>query len=426
MRKVRQFVIKDNLKLTGESQVMTNEQVDQQTNATSDGNVVGDDSSSQIVKAEGGSSISGVTQVIGDYHEHHHYAERAGRAAASLYLPPKTYHRLIGRFDQLDSIMDALRDPEHKPMIAIVGLGGIGKTALARETAERCQSENLFDHIVWASAKTEHFVSESTTETGEAPYDIEELLSDIGRQCDRPDIPQMPADQRQAAVSYLLANLRVLVVMDNLDTVPESEKLVNEVFQILGKSKLLITSRHRIKHGQALILNLSGFLEEEGVMFLREESKGRGIEVVAQANRSSLVEIHLVTGGAPLAMKLVVGQISRQPMEVVLNTLKKASFKEQDYEFYRFVYWHSWEVLSEQARMTLVDMSVFPPVIGGKTNDLQAISQLKPSELWLAMDSLVTMSLVDKSGEVGKERFALHPLTHYFVLSDITQEWWEL
>lgn len=342
---------------------------------------------------------------------------------AHLYLPPKAYHRLVGRFSELDQVMSALRDPERKPMVAVVGLGGIGKTALAREAAERCWHGKLFDHIVWTSAKTEHFVGEDIIKNEVSAYNFDELLSDIGRQCDRVDIAQMPPGQKQAAVKYLLANKRVLVVIDNLETVPENEKLVASVFQILGQSKLLITSRHHVKHERVFTLYLSGFPEDDGVTFLREEGKERGIEVVAQAGRESLVEIHQVTGGAPLAMKLVVGQMSRLPMDVVLSTLKQASLRGQAYEFYRFIYWYSWEMLDDNARGLLVDMSVFPPITGGAVADVQAVSQVEPSAFWTAMDQLVTMSLVDKIGATNRERFALHPLTYYFILADITEEW---
>jgi hypothetical protein len=188
---------------------------------------------------------------------------------------------------------------------------------------------------------------------------------------------------------------------------------------------LLITGRHHVKHERVFTLDLGGFPEDEGVTFLREESKERGIKVVAQAAHPSLVEIHQVTGGAPLAMKLVIGQMSRQPMEVVLDTLRQASFKGQDYEFYRFVYQQSWEILDMNARMALVDMSVFPPIIGGAVEDVQAVSQVKPSAFWPAMDQLVTLSLVDKIGPAGRERLALHSLTQYFIRSDITKEWAE-
>jgi hypothetical protein len=342
---------------------------------------------------------------------------------ASSYLPPKTYYRFVGRFDKLDQIIPALREPERKAMIAVIGLGGIGKTALAREVVEHCLQENTFNHIVWTSFKTEHFISEAIVKSGGASYSFAELLSEIGRQCNQLDIARMPPEQRQTAVKYLLATKRVLVVMDNLETVSDSEALVAAIFQILGKSKVLITSRHHLKNEQVFTVDLGGFPEDEGVIFLREESKERGIEVVAQASRPQLVEIHQVTGGAPLAMKLVIGQMSRQPMEIVLYTLKEAAFKGQDYDFYRFVYQHSWELLGINARMTLVDMSVYPPITGGAVADVQAVSQVELSTFWVAMKQLVMLSLVDKTGVVGQERYALHPLTQYFIRSDITKEW---
>jgi hypothetical protein len=240
-------------------------------------------------------------------------------------LPPEAYHRLVGRFNELEQMISALREPERKPIIAIIGLGGIGKTALAREVAERCRQEKLFACIVWTSFKTEYFVGEGIARTESSGHSFDELLSDIGRKCDRIDIAQMQPDQRRAAVKYLLATNRVLIVIDNVETVPEGEKLVAGLCEILGQSKLLITSRHHVKCERVYTVNLGGFPEDEGVSFLREESKERGIEVVARVPHPTLVEIHQVTGGAPLAMKLVVGQMYRQPMQVVLDVLKQAA-----------------------------------------------------------------------------------------------------
>lgn len=346
-------------------------------------------------------------------------------SVSNPHLPPKAYHRLIGRFDELDQVMSGLHEPKYKPMIAIVGLGGIGKTAVAREAVERCQQEKLFDHIVWASAKTERFVGGDVLKTEVSNYNFDQLLSDIYEQCQRSDIAQMPLEQKKVAVRSLLADKRVLVVMDNLETVLESDRLVDHMFQILGKGKLLITSRHRVKHDQVFTIDLSGFPEEESVTFLREESKARGIKIVAQARQENLIEIHQVTGGAPLAMKLVVGQMSRLPMDVVLDELREAKFKGQDYPFYRFIFKHSWDMLELNARKVLVCMSAFPVGIGGKEEVIRAVVSEEVVEAVFrpALNQLVLMSLVDSLGELKDRRYAIHQLTHHFILSDIVRIW---
>lgn len=341
------------------------------------------------------------------------------------FMPPKTYQRLIGRVEEQNKIMVALRAPKIPPIVVIVGLGGMGKTALAREIVVLCQQEGLFDHIVWTSAKAEHFIGERAVEQGARFFDLDALLSDIGRQCDRIDIATMPTEQKKAAVAYLLAQQSIMVVMDNLETVLEHDAIVRHMVDIIGKGKLLITSRHRITHERAFTVELKGFPVEDGIVFLRTEGQERNIMPVVNASQESLLEIHTVAGGAPLALRLVVGQLSRQPLISVLQSLRQASAKGQDYEFYRFVYWHSWNLLGETSQMALVDLSVFPPIVGGAIMDVEAVSQLQTDTFWSAMDQLVTMSLADKTGSLGQERFALHPLTHYFILADITEEWSE-
>ena len=372
----------------------------------------------------------------------------AAQGVETVNIPPQTYHQLIGRRHEIDKIMGGLREPKSKRAIVIVGLGGIGKTALAREVVERCRKKKSFKCIVWASFKKELFLGERITRIESIEYSFDELLNDIFRQCasmvktqmpadqkqamditqmlppkEKPEaINQMPLAQRRAAVKNLLNKTRVVIVLDNLETIPNSEELVAKVFEILGQSKLLITSRHQVTDDRVYNITLDGFSKNEGVTFLREEGKERGIESVASADRSTLINIHDVTGGAPLAMKLVVGQLSRQPMEVVLNALKEASFQGQAYELYRFIYRYSWEMLDMKARMVLVDMSVFPPLTGGAAKDVESISQVGGRDFWSAMDQLVRLSLVNKSGLAGEERFSLHTLTWNFIRSDITKE----
>jgi hypothetical protein len=340
-----------------------------------------------------------------------------------LHFPGKAYHRLIGRSQELNSLLEALREPERKPIIAVVGLGGIGKTTLAQEAMEQSWREEIFDHVVWTSAKTERFVGEGTLQTGVSDYNLEQLFDTIGRQCERRDIAKLPFEQKPAAVKHLLLTQHVLVVLDNLETVPNSDAFVEEIFQILGQSKLLVTSRHQVRHERAFTLDLSGLYEEESLTFLREDSEDRGITAIAQAKPDDLLEIYQVTGGAPLAMKLVVGQASRWPLERILNNLKAARFEGPNYDFYRFVFKHSWDMLETESQKVLVSMSVFDLANGSTEIGLQRVSQIEADAVRQALDQLMLLSLVDVLGDLEERRYTLHSLTHYFILSDIVKKW---
>jgi hypothetical protein len=288
---------------------------------------------------------------------------------------------------------------------------------------DQCWREGLFEHIVWASAKTEWFISEGARRTEVSDYNFEHLLADLARQCGRLDLAQLPPDQQRAAVKQFLLTQRVLIVMDNLETVPESEGLVNDIFQMLGRSKLLITSRHQVRHERTFSLDLAGLYQQEGLAFLREDSAERGIELIARAREADLLEIYQVTGGAPLAMKLVVGQVSRWPLAQVLDNLKAARFAGPNYDFYRFIFKHSWDILTAEAQKLLVSMSVFDLASGSSETALRQVSRVEPEAVQPALDQLILLSLVDVLGDLAARRYTLHPLTHYFILSDIVRKW---
>ncbi len=347
-----------------------------------------------------------------------------GEEKENFDLSAKTYDHFTGRHDELERVMTALQKTEQQRIIALYGLGGIGKTALAREAADLSLQQECFQRVVWVSARTERFAGTGIQRLPVSDLTFESVLNEIARQCHISNLNRQSILETQKHIKGVLAAYPILLVLDNLETVQDYETLVHDVSNLLrGQSKILITSRHKITRIDVYAIELKGLDADEGIVFLQKESEHRGVTTVTEEPHATLLDIYTVTGGAPLAMKLVVGQLSRQPLEVVLHYLKAASFDGQDYEFYRFVYKHSWDMLSLEPKQTLVSMSVFDPETGGSVDMVRQVSKIEEAAFFQAMDVLINMSLVDFVGPLRRRRYVLNQLTHNFILSDIVKKW---
>lgn len=339
-----------------------------------------------------------------------------------IVLPTRPYQRFFGRDALLDEIMSVLREPDRKPIIGLDGMGGIGKTALAREVVERCLAENLFDTVIWEPKSSEIGLRMIR------PLTWVSLMAAIGRQLGAPDIQSLPDVGKEARLTSLLQARKVLLVLDNLETVVrDQEELSERLLPFFSHSRCLMTSRRRFR-GNVYALNLKGLEQEDGVRLLRYEATERGIQRVAAAESHDLRQIAQTTGGSPLAMKLVVGQLQHLPLEVVLRSLQEVQLDgeatdESDYiRFYKNIFWNSWQLLNETAQRLLVSMAVFAPGIGGTLDAIQSTSNLDQTVLLNAVEELWRFSFLE-AGEKGLQnsRYYLHPLTQYFVVSDIVQ-----
>jgi hypothetical protein len=85
---------------------------------------------------------------------------------------------------------------------------------------------------------------------------------------------------------------------------------------------------------------------------------------------------------------------------------------------YRFVYWRSWQLLSEPARRVLTVMPLVADS-GGGLEQIAALSELAEDELGMALVQLVSLCLVDVRGTVAVRRYSIHRLTETFLLNEV-------
>ncbi|MBN1135400.1 MAG: tetratricopeptide repeat protein [Anaerolineae bacterium] len=330
-------------------------------------------------------------------------------------LPPATYTRLFGVEQPLAQVLEALADPGGRWLIAIDGLGGLGKTALAHAVARQAAQTGRFAGLAWETASQATFVWGEVRPSPRPALTLDALLEAIARQLDWHDLAALPLPARQAALADRLRRQPYLVVVDNLETAADYESLAGALWELANPTKFLLTSRQQLhSYEQVYSISLQGLPDPDGLAFIRYHGGERGIQAVAEADDATLLQIQHVTGGNPLAIKLVTGQLAHWPLRQVLADLESARTGGSADQFYQYVFNYSWKHLSPPARQLLLNMPHLATT-GGEWADLQAVSGLDDETLRQAIGELTACSLLNAGGGVDRV-YTIHRLTHHFLL----------
>lgn len=339
-------------------------------------------------------------------------------------LPSKGYTKLWGREREIEKIINILKRQDGKRLVAISGLGGIGKTALAREIVDLCLRKKLFENIIWITTQEEVFVGGKAHPLSQSSLSFISLLDTIATQLGHKEIiKERILNEKRKAVKLLLETTSTLIVLDNLETVENYKSLlINIVTLPAVKSRVLITSRPQLTdYDEIFCILLSGLAEGDALPFLRQEAVERGIEAIVKADDAILLAIYQATGGSPLSMKLVASQMSYLSIDTVLQNLKEAK---GDMELmYAFIFRKTWTLLSSPARKVLLSMPAFPS--SARYSEIEHVSTVEEADLTDALKELIRMSILDVNEAVSasKKKYSIHPLTRSFLKTELTQKW---
>jgi LuxR family glucitol operon transcriptional activator len=326
-------------------------------------------------------------------------------------LPPR-YGQFIGREAELARILGWIKNSRW-PLASIEGMGGIGKTSLAIEVAHRCLPgeqlaiEKPFEAVVWTSARDQ------------ADFDLhlDQVLDTIARVLDYPYLIQLPLEQKANAIDKLLRSRRVLVIVDNFETITDLA-LVKFLERMPEPSLAIITSRYK-QLRRVWDIPLYGLKDEETLTLIRRHSHRIGLNVVAGADDDTLQRLAMATGNNPKAVELALGLIKHKglPFNTIVDELYQASeFVE---EVFDYIFAEAWNLLDEKTRRVLLAMPLF--VTTASRAALSAVSGVKGFEYHKAIEQLVGMSLLEASEalDVSQQRYQMHLLTQAFARSKL-------
>ncbi|KAH9688163.1 Disease resistance protein [Citrus sinensis] len=119
----------------------------------------------------------------------------------TLLMSNKGYEDFESRMSTLNDILGALRNPDIS-MLGICGMGGIGKTMLAKEVARKAKNDKLFDLVVFS-------------EVSQSP-DIRKIQGEIADKLGLTFREESESGRARRLFSRLKKEKRILVILDNI------------------------------------------------------------------------------------------------------------------------------------------------------------------------------------------------------------------
>lgn len=223
-------------------------------------------------------------------------------------LPPQPY--FFGREKELESIAQAI-SPEARTWGALIdGPGGIGKTALAVRAGHLAPDAD-FDRKIFLSAKIRELTpkGEQKLEDFMLPNYMD-LLAELARELGDETLAQLAPNERANAVRRALADVRALIIIDNLETFAEAER--DRLYQFLSRlppsCKAIVTSRRRTDI-DARVVRLDRLAREDALKLMDELAKSN--TRLRRTPAAAREELYAITNGNPLLIRWLAGQLGR-------------------------------------------------------------------------------------------------------------------
>ncbi|RIK41121.1 MAG: hypothetical protein DCC55_12920 [Chloroflexi bacterium] len=362
-----------------------------------------------------------INRLVELLHRQEEEAVMSQKARLLQRLEPPTYTELLGIEEQLERLVQLITTPAAPWLVAIEGIGGIGKTALADALLRRLIAEGRVDELAWVSARQQRFnLGGGLDPVAKPALTSDQLVAALIKQL----LPELstttPVDQALATLRSRLQTTQHVILIDNLETLADVESLTPTLHNLANPTKFVLTSRHSLYSEPNLChLRVAELSRPVALRLIRQEAQLSNLLELAAASDADLLPIFETVGGNPLALRLVVGQAHLYALPSILYELKMAQSGPAE-NLYEFIYRKAWERLDPLSRQALLAMPLGNPA-GEDIEYLAEVGDLAVGELRTALSKLVTLNLVDARGGLHERRYTIHSLTRTFLQQQVAR-----
>ncbi len=357
--------------------------------------------------------------------EHH---ARSHRDKVSQ-LPPREYRDLVGIDPLIERTVKAVLQESSAHFINIQGIGGIGKTSLARVVAEELSQTGKFEEVLWITARQEWLDPRGERRSEADPVrSLDHIISSLAEKLGRSHLSSKSSQEKIEALANTFMTTPHLVIIDNLETLAESRKVVSTLYPLAtGASRFLLTSREAVEQFDWVfpIIMPELSLEDSWKVLRAEQRYAYHSTLVSLPDATGIYEI---VGGIPLALRLIGSQLQRHSAAEIIDEMrdleKEKTAPKYKERLFEFIYRKTWHDLSEPARNLLIEMAD----TGSNGSTLEFLRRVTEINLLIfdqTLDELIKNSLIETHQDVHGAgiNYRLHRLTLSFLLTQFPGLW---
>ena len=301
----------------------------------------------------------------------------------NLPIPDFDETGFFGRKDQLRRIKKAIKGAY--PVVSVLGDGGIGKTSLALKAAYELleDPEQPFEAFIWVTAKATILTPNEIQRINGAIESSLGLLAEAAA-----ELSGSRNEDPVGEVLAYLANFKILLILDNLETVLDT-RLRDFLLDLPVGSKVIVTSR--IGLGIENPIQLDPLTLDDSTRLLRALARVRDVGQLKELPQEAVEALARKMSGHPAYIRWFVAgvQAGRRPEELVGDNELLLDFCMSNvYEF-----------LKDDARAAVRCMQVLP---GARNQaELAFLNHFSAGKIQAALLELLTTNFVYMSSQAS-------------------------
>ncbi|GEM_PF-3110709 len=301
-----------------------------------------------------------------------------------------------GRRRKQAEILEAIQ--RHR-VVVLEGIGGIGKSTLARNVVEQIvrNKGKKYNAVVWISAKDTDVNLDSALKTIAYVLDYHQYISMLDT-----------VALKTTAIIEILQEKNVFFVFDNFETITDKE--LRKFIQIIpDNNRILVTTRHDVEK-----LSQDQYLPEiekldfkDGRDVILHELKRQ--RLLKHSSDDIIKKIYEFTDGLPQAIIWAISQLKYSTISSIEDVARSGRG-----DIFENLFKLSWDMLDDPHKEILKAMLFFTKPVASKA--LKSASNLLDRGFSDAMLKLVGLSIIDANQEIDEEikYYSMHSWSQHF------------